>query len=159
MKGFLPSIAIWTTGGVVTAWNRYSTISLTYLTFRLEARFGESVSRSTVRSLWGTTTICEAKWQEAAAIQGDLRDLDGAVGSSLDNTLGLFISINGFSRDAIDSYVQGSRPKIICMDGGDVMLVVENRIELPELLQRKKDLASEKRRVFVPAEEILRGAA
>jgi len=45
------------------------------------------------------------------------------------------------------------------MDGGDIMLTVENRIELPELLQRKKDLASEKRRVFVPAAEILKGLA
>jgi hypothetical protein len=103
--------------------------------------------------------LLEAKWQEKPVILGDLRDLDGAVGSSLDNTLGLFISINDFSQDAIDSYSQGNRPRLICMDGGDLMAVLEGRIELPDLLLRKKDCAVQKRRVFVRVGEILRGVA
>ena len=40
------------------------------------------------------------------------------------------------------------------MDGGDLMAVLEGRIELPDLLQRKKDFAVQKRRVFVRAGEI-----
>jgi hypothetical protein len=39
--------------------------------------------------------LLEAKWTKDRVNLGDLRDLDGAVGSSLDNTLGLFISIEG----------------------------------------------------------------
>jgi hypothetical protein len=103
--------------------------------------------------------LLEAKWQEKPVILGDLRDLDGAVGSSLDNILGLFISINDFSQDAIDSYSQGNRPRLICMDGGDLMAVLEGRIELPDLLLRKKDCAVQKRRVFVRVGEILRGVS
>jgi hypothetical protein len=53
--------------------------------------------------------LLEAKWQDEPVILRDLRDLDGVVASSLDNTLGLFISINGFSPDAIESYSEGNR--------------------------------------------------
>src|SRR5579863_125341 len=45
--------------------------------------------------------LLEAKWQKAQCNLGDLRDLDGAVSSSLDNTLGLFIAVHGFSDKAI----------------------------------------------------------
>ncbi len=116
-------------------------------------RTGEQIDGAFV--LAGDHYLLEAKWQDKPVILGDLRDLDGAVGSSLDNTLGLFISINGFSPDAIVSYSQGNRPRLICMHGGDLMAVLENRIELPDLLQRKKDFAVQKRRVFVRVDEIL----
>jgi hypothetical protein len=120
-------------------------------------RVGEQIDGAFV--LGGDHYLLEAKWQEKPVILGDLRDLDGAVGSSLDNTLGLFISINDFSSEAIESYSQGNRPRLICMDGGDLMAVLEGRIELPDLLQRKKDFAVQKRRVFVRAGEILKGTS
>lgn len=101
--------------------------------------------------------LLEAKWQEKSVILADLRDLDGAVASSLDNTLGLFISINGFSQDALDGYVQGSRPKIICMDGADLMAVLEGLIDLVDLVNRKKDIASQRRIVFAPTNKIMQG--
>jgi hypothetical protein len=119
-------------------------------------RVGEQIDGAFV--LAGDHYLLEAKWQEKPVILGDLRDLDGAVGSSLDNTLGLFISINDFSSEAIESYSQGNRPRLICMDGGDLMAVLDGRIELPDLLQRKKDFAVQKRRVFVRASEILKGS-
>ena len=119
-------------------------------------RTGEQIDGAFV--LAGDHYLLEAKWQEKPVILGDLRDLDGAVGSSLDNTLGLFLSVNDFSPEAIKSYSQGNRPRLICMDGGDLMAVLDGRIELPDLLQRKKDFAVQKRRVFVRVGEILRGS-
>src|SRR6266404_3100496 len=38
--------------------------------------------------------LLESKWQKKQPNLGDLRDLDGAVSSSLDNTLGLFVSVH-----------------------------------------------------------------
>ncbi len=101
--------------------------------------------------------LLEAKWQKDQPNLGSLRDLDGAVSSSLDNTLGLFVSIHGFAPQAIDGYLQGNRPRIICMDGSDLMLVVEGRIDLPELLSRKKELAAQRRMIFVTANDIVLG--
>jgi hypothetical protein len=120
-------------------------------------RTGEQIDGAFV--LAGDHFLLEAKWQQEPVVLSDLRDLDGAVRTSLDNTLGLFISINAFSPEALESYVQGDRPKLICMNGEDLMVVLEGRMELPDLLNRKKDLAVQKRCVFVRATEILKGVA
>ena len=101
--------------------------------------------------------LMEAKWQKNASRLSDLRDLDGAVSSSLDNTLGLFLSVTGVSEEALAGYVEGNRPRIICMDGGDLMLVLDGRIDLPELLFRKKEIAAQKRKIFVTANDIILG--
>ena len=105
----------------------------------------------------GEHYLVEAKWTAHPSNLGDLRDLDGAVGSSLDNTLGLFISINGFTPEAPEGYVQGNRPRLFCMDGGDLYLVLDQRIDLAELLGRKKDSAAQRRKIFVPAGDIIAG--
>jgi hypothetical protein len=101
--------------------------------------------------------LLEAKWQKSRPNLGDLRDLDGAVSSSLDNTLGLFVSVFGFAPQAVSGYIQGNRPRIICMDGGDLMMVLEGRIDLPELLFRKKEIAAQGREIFVSANNIILG--
>lgn len=101
--------------------------------------------------------LLEAKWQKAQCNLSDLRDLDGAVGSSLDNTLGLFLSISGVTAPALSAYIEGNRPRLICMDGGDLMLVLDGRIDLGDLLSRKKDLAAQRRKILVSANDIIMG--
>lgn len=101
--------------------------------------------------------LLEAKWPKAQCNLSDLRDLDGAVGSSLDNTLGLFLSISGVTAPALSAYIEGNRPRLICMDGGDLMLVLDGRIDLGDLLSRKKDLAAQRRKIFVAANDIIMG--
>ncbi len=101
--------------------------------------------------------LLEAKWTKSLINLADLRDLDGAVGSSLDNTLGLFISIEGFSKDGITAYLQGTRPRIVCLDGADLFMVLEGRIDLADLLQRKKDIAVQKRNIYISANDIILG--
>ncbi len=118
-------------------------------------RTGEQIDGAFV--LDGDHYLAEAKWQKNPVNLNDLRDLDGAVGSSLDNTLGLFISINGFSAEALEGYLQGSRPRVICMDGADLFMVLDGRIALIDLLQRKKDIAVQKKLIFVSANDIILG--
>jgi hypothetical protein len=101
--------------------------------------------------------LLEAKWQSDQCNLADLRDLDGAVCSSLDNTLGLFLSISGVSEPALSGYLQGNRPCLFCIDGADLMLILDGRIDLPELLARKKDLAAQRRKIFVSANDIILG--
>jgi len=101
--------------------------------------------------------LLEAKWTRDRVILGDLRDLDGAVGSSLDNTLGLFISIEGFSEEGLTAYLKGARPRIVCMDGADLFMVLDGRIDLADLLQRKKDIAVQKKNICVSANDIILG--
>jgi len=57
----------------------------------------------------------------------------------------------------LQAYTQGNRPRIICMDGLDLMLVLETKIDLNDLLMRKRDLAVQKRSIFVSGADILKG--
>jgi len=101
--------------------------------------------------------LLEAKWQTSKASLRDLRDLDGTVTSKLDNTLGLFVSVYGFSDTALEGYRQGSRPRLICMDGSDLMAVLEGQIDLVDLVRRKRSIASQRGDVFVPVRDIMSG--
>jgi hypothetical protein len=105
----------------------------------------------------GDPFLLEAKWQQKPCDLNDLRDLDGAVGSSLDNTLGLFVSINGFSEEAIMEYLKGHRPRLICMDGSHLMTVFEGRIDLSDLLIRLRDAAVHKKNILIPVKDIFAG--
>lgn len=105
----------------------------------------------------GNHFLLEAKWTSSPSNLSDLRDLDGAVGSSLDNTLGLFVSLNGFTKESLDAYAQGSRPKLICMDGMDLMAVLNGQIDLSDLLKRKRDIAVQRRLIFASVTQIMTG--
>jgi hypothetical protein len=118
-------------------------------------RIGEQIDGAFV--LNGEHFLLEAKWQQDQINLADLRDLDGAVKTSLENTLGLYVSVMGFSKDAIEAYSQGNRPTILCMDGSDVIFVLEGRIDLCDLLERKKQIAVQKRKIFITAQTILSG--
>jgi hypothetical protein len=43
------------------------------------------------------------------------------------------------------------------MDGADLALVLDNRIDFSVLLRRKKEIAAQRRIVFVPASDIING--
>lgn len=101
--------------------------------------------------------LLEAKWQEKPVDLNDLRDLDGAVNSTIETTLGLFVSVNGFSQKSLENLVAGNRPKLICMDGSDLALVLDGRIDLTALLRRKKEIAAQRRIVFAHVSEIMSG--
>jgi len=83
--------------------------------------------------------------------------LDGFSGKltrKLENTLGLFLSINGFSEDAVKAHSSGRRLMIL-MDGSDIMAVIEGRIDLIELPLRKRRQASQTGNIYLKIHEIL----
>lgn len=96
----------------------------------------------------GTDYLFEAKWQAPPVIASDLDSLAGKLSRKLDNTLGLFLSINGFSDDGVAAHTSGKRVMLL-MDGSDLMAVLEGRIELPELLLRKRRYASQTGNIFL----------
>jgi len=94
--------------------------------------------------------LLEAKWQDAKTPVADLDVFAGKVGRKLDNTLGLFLSMNGFQDSAIQTHSRG-RPVMFLMDGADLSAVIEGRISLPDLLHRKRQHAAQTGDVFVSA--------
>jgi hypothetical protein len=102
----------------------------------------------------GTEWLFECKWQTALVGVEDLDAFGGKVQRRLENTLGLFLSINGFSTDGIAAYSK-SRSVMILMDGADLMAVLEGRIAFDMLIRRKKAHASSKGDIFVHVQDIL----
>lgn len=99
----------------------------------------------------GTEYLLEAKWQESPTPLTDLEAFRGKVGRKLDNTLGFFISINGFQPNALDLFSVGSRPSVILADGADLAAMLQDRIPLPELVIRKRQHAARTGEIMVSA--------
>jgi hypothetical protein len=101
-----------------------------------------------------TDYLLEAKWQKEPVAAEDLDSLAAKVGRKLDNTLGLFLSINGFSSDAVTAHSAG-RKVILLMDGSDLMATLERRVDLVELLHRKRRHASQTGEIFLRIMDVL----
>lgn len=102
----------------------------------------------------GTEFLLEAKWQNTKTPIADLMIFAGKVRGKLDNTLGLFLSMNGYEGTAVSQGADG-RPVMILMDGSDLSAVLESRIELPELIKRKRQHAARTGETFLGAYAII----
>ena len=98
--------------------------------------------------------MLEAKWQQELVAAKDLDGMAGKLSRKLENTLGLFLSVNGFSEDAVKAHSSGRR-LVILMDGSDLMAVLEGRIDLVQLLLRKRRKAAETGNIYLRIHEIL----
>jgi restriction endonuclease Mrr len=102
----------------------------------------------------GTEFLLEAKWQGGLTGADALDTFAGKIGRKLDNTLGLFVSMNGFQPAAVELHSRG-RSVMVLMDGADLNAVVEGRISLPELITRKRQHAARTGAVFLSVATIL----
>jgi hypothetical protein len=90
-------------------------------------------------SIWfhGRTILVEAKWTGDPHPASSLYQFKGKVDGKLVGTLGLFVSIGGFSTDSVDALVAGKELNLILADGDDMRSIVENEISVVEALERK----------------------
>ena len=102
----------------------------------------------------GTDYLFESKWEKEPVGFSGLSVLNGKLTGNLDNTLGLFLSIYGFSEEGIKAYSK-SRPNLILMDGSDLMAVLEGRFDLKDLLLRKRRKAAQTGNIYLKVSEIL----
>lgn len=102
----------------------------------------------------GTDYLLEAKWQMEPVRAADLDSLAGKLSRKLDNTLGLYLAINGYSEDGVRAHSAGRRLMLL-MDGSDIMAVLEGRIDLVRLLLRKRRAAAQTGNIYLMVHEIL----
>lgn len=101
----------------------------------------------------GNDFLLEAKWQEKPIELGDLYKFGGKIEGRLKLTLGLAVSISGFTKDYNESK-SPSLKTMLLMDGEDLMAVLENRIDLKDLLFRKRRHASDTGDIFLRFREM-----
>ncbi len=101
----------------------------------------------------GNDFLLEAKWQGKPIDLGDLYKFGGKIEGRLKLTLGLVISINGFTQDYNESKA-ASLKTMLLMDGADLMAVLENRIDLKDMLFRKRRHASDTGDIFLKSKDM-----
>lgn len=86
--------------------------------------------------------LLEARWWTDPLQPKELNDFRMKVDGKARNTLGLCVSVSGFTLGAIEKHSQGQTP-LVLMDGSDLMPILEGHIELTEVLERKRRHAAE----------------
>ena len=104
----------------------------------------------------GSHFIVEAKFERSPADRAALDGFSVKVETRADITQGLFVAIAGFRPAAVERHShRGSH--LILMDGGDLSMVLDGRIDLRELLRRKIRHAAMTGEIFHPAGAMVAG--
>jgi hypothetical protein len=91
----------------------------------------------------GNVYLVEARWRAALTAASGLYAFQEKVERKSAWTRGLFISVNGFTAQALEAFGRGKAARIVGMDGRDLAVILEGVYSLPEALQLKLRLLSE----------------
>lgn len=108
------------------------------------ARFrpkGEELDGSFVHH--GHTLLLEAKWTAGPQPASALYAFKGKVDGKLVGTVGLFVSMGGFSDDAVDALMAGKEVNLVLADADDIGAVARGDVSITELLDQKLRHAAE----------------
>lgn len=83
------------------------------------------------------TYLLEARWRKAPAVDQDLGGFTHKVERRIDATRGLFISMAGYRDEVVELYRRAKENRLILMDGQDLALILEGRIDLLDGLREK----------------------
>lgn len=88
------------------------------------------------------TYLLEARWRSKPAVESDLSQLTSKVRRRIESTRGIFVSMAGFRSEVTQLYRLSHEQRLVLIDGQDLALILEGRIELPDALRAKVEAAS-----------------
>jgi hypothetical protein len=98
--------------------------------------------------------LLEAKWTNDTTERKELDAFRAKIETKIENTLGLFVSINGFQPTAVELHSRRGA-NMLLMTGADLYLVLDGRIDLTDLLKRKYRHASQTGEILFEAHQML----
>jgi hypothetical protein len=98
--------------------------------------------------------LLEAKWTAALVNEAALLVLRGKVEGKSQFTRGLFLSINGYTADAVEAITRGKSPNFVMLDGSHLYRVLEGHVRLDALLRRLVRHLAETGVPYLPAGEL-----
>jgi len=101
--------------------------------------------------------LVEAKWSSNACPESDLLIFREKIEGKSKFTRGVFVSMNGVSREAADAITRGKQPNFFVMDGYDILMLLEDNIELMDFLRRRQRLLAEEGAVIMSFKELSNG--
>jgi hypothetical protein len=112
--------------------------------FDMEPRLAYSLEHEQIDGSLSFDTddyILEARWRKEPTSRDHLDVFAQKVRRKGKNALGLYVSVNGFTSDGLETYKEET--PFMTMDGRDLFLVLDQRVRLDDLLRRKKRHANE----------------
>lgn len=98
------------------------------------------------------TYLLEAKWHNAKTQANDLHTFEGKLAQKAAWSRGLFVSHAGYTAEGLEAF--GRNKRLLCMDGLDLYELLERRLPLGEVIQRKARRAVETGLVFAPVRDL-----
>ena len=83
--------------------------------------------------------LVECKWQSKMTSEQEVDGLLGKLGRSGVQTLGVFISVNGWSSNVVGLMKQNNDKRIFLMNGEDIQIALSGKVRLVDLLRAKKE--------------------
>lgn len=99
-----------------------------------------------------TTYLIELKFTSAQASATDIDSFYRKVVTKADNTMGIFVSIAGFSSVAIDE-ASGERTPLLLMDHGHLYLMLTGAMSIADIIHRVRRHASQTGEAYLPASD------
>lgn len=109
---------------------------------------GEEIDGSFV--LGQSVFLFEAKWHKAEMPASSIYQFKGKVDGKLIGTIGIYISMSGFSGEAVDALTYGKSINIILFDKNDFTTCIEENDGFKKVLLKKIRIATEKGTAFFP---------
>ena len=98
--------------------------------------------------------LLEARWRKDPSSPADLYVFREKIEGKSKFTRGVFLSIHGVSPDAPDAITRGKQPNFFVVDGIDMMMLFDERMDLLTFLRRRQRLLAEQGRVCVPFSDL-----
>ncbi len=98
--------------------------------------------------------LLEAKWKQKPTPEADLLVFRGKIEGKSKYTRGVFVTINGVSKEASVAITHGKQPSFFIVDGYDITMLLEDNIELAEFLRIRQRLLAEEGHVIVPFNQL-----
>jgi hypothetical protein len=98
--------------------------------------------------------LLEAKWNKDPCRESDLLVFRGKIEGKSKYTRGVFVSINGISKEAAIAITKGKQPNFFVIDGYDIIMILEDNMDLSMFLRRRQRLLAEEGRIVVPFSEL-----
>lgn len=105
---------------------------------------GEQIDASIVA--FGRHLLVESRWTTDLTSPKEVRDFQGKVRVKLDATLGLMVSMAGFTEDAVA--IADRDLNVILMDGQELAVVFQGITDFAQLLDRKLRRAADRGQAF-----------
>lgn len=109
---------------------------------------GEEIDGSFV--LEGRVFLLEAKWHAKPLPASALYSFKGKVDGKLVGTLGVIISMSGYSKEAVNSLTLGKNLNVLLLDREDVNAVMNGHTTFYKMLRQKVRAAAEEATVYLP---------